>query len=197
MRRDVYVYAVNSYIDNEIAIGYADDVDLYAVTWSPKPYEANYKYQLYHYGPMIDQFLRRQLGLFVAELNKNGQIHFHGTINLQNKYSYYRNLALLKKNGFVVVKRLKNYEEWTRWHNYLKKEVDLTSRLLRMEAIFLCDLKSKPYFRSLINQCQSILEDTSENTLDATTMLEEKVKREFLLPKSTDESIAEKSYTNS
>lgn len=106
-----------------------------AFTWSPAPAT---------YAPYVDpekqydacfSIVKKlsKCSKFVAyaELNQNGNIHFHAIVQLHDKVKWYKSvLPTFKRTGFVVMKF--NVDE--QWHKYISKEFDLMVKLIGYKA---------------------------------------------------------------
>ena len=95
----------------------------YAITWSPMP--------LYKVHSPVKQFkiyikMLCSWGIFeslnlalVPEVNKQGNIHFHGAYNIVDTVKWYKTiLPNLKNQGYIVIKEILN----DGWDKYIRKD---------------------------------------------------------------------------
>lgn len=100
----------------------------YAITWSPKgtTYDPQTKYNEHIYD-VFNKWAKALNFAIFPELNNNGNIHYHGVIRIIDKIAWYRRLLpLVKHKGFVLIKRIDNWEKWT---TYITKDVDINKIL--------------------------------------------------------------------
>ena len=112
-----------------------------AFTWSPKKI------------PVIDTFLQycatisliRNLDKcakyrMYPELNKNGNIHYHGIIHVTDKVKWYKSvLPQFKYNGFVLIKSHPDQG----WLDYINKDMLMMIEILKINLPITEDIKIK------------------------------------------------------
>lgn len=108
-----------------------EDYDVYLLTCSPNPNVKGRKSQPLHkqyasdiYNVLAD--LDRCCCTFcvVPELNKNGQIHYHGWFQVTDYIKYYKStLRKLTKLGFCKIVIAKDYKKALK--EYYKKDIDI------------------------------------------------------------------------
>lgn len=112
-----------------------------AFTWSPKPV------------PIIDPFLQYVATLSLIknldrcaeyriypELNKQGNIHYHGIIHITDKVKWYKSvLPQFKYNGYVVIKT----DPDDGWLKYIIKDAEVMSAILKINLPLIQNPKDK------------------------------------------------------
>lgn len=103
-----------------------DNLEPLAFTWSPKKSTRQAKWGLIwdieNY--FIDFTLCCKSAIIMPELNKNGNLHYHGTIVIKDKIKWYKViLPKLKKDGFVLIKSIDDMQKWTEYINKTKEEM--------------------------------------------------------------------------
>lgn len=108
-----------------------------AFTWSPRPVNiigtrnTDYSFQYDCFITLLMRMSECADITFTAELNLNGSIHYHGILSILDKYRFYRRcLPSLKREGFVLIKKIDNLEKWL---EYINKDVPLMNKLLKKE----------------------------------------------------------------
>ncbi|AXH78056.1 MAG: putative replicase [Cressdnaviricota sp.] len=106
-----------------------EEYDVYLLTCSPNPNVKGRKSQHIHYQYSSDIFttlsdIDRCCITFcvVPEMNKNGQIHYHGWMQITDFVKYYKStLRKLTKLGFCKIVIAKNYKKALK--EYYKKDI--------------------------------------------------------------------------
>lgn len=99
-------------------------LEKYAFTWSPKG--TTYDPDIKNNEIIYDIFRRWRHAMefmITPELNKNGNIHYHGIIAIRDKIAWYKRLLPeLKRKGFVLIKSIDDYDKW---FAYIKKDYEV------------------------------------------------------------------------
>lgn len=97
--------------------------NIIAITWSPKLYVENINLQLRYTLPPIQQLrLCCDEYYMFPEFNLNGNLHWHGVINITDKVKWYKKvLPTFKHMGFVCIKQNVNKD----WLLYITKDIEL------------------------------------------------------------------------
>lgn len=104
-----------------------------AFTWSPDPKIFNGKRPKFQYNDTIHYIrLIDKCGYYrmYPELNLQGNIHYHGVVQVLDFYKWYKSvLPSLKLNGFVCIKASPD----SKWDDYIKKDQELMEKLLNIK----------------------------------------------------------------
>lgn len=112
-----------------------------AFTWSPDPKRfkgVRPEYQLYDTLPII-RLLRQCSKSFIIypELNIQGNIHYHGIIDISDKIKWHKKvLPSFKFHGFVVLKTIFDLNQW---NDYIKKDREVMKDIINTELPLTCD----------------------------------------------------------
>lgn len=103
-----------------------------AFTWSPNPKifkGISPNFQFHDTLPYIKQLRTCSSFIIYPELNKQGNIHYHGLIHIMDKVKWYKKvLPTLKYKGFVLIKS-KIDEGWLK---YIEKEKSTMESILEI-----------------------------------------------------------------
>lgn len=108
-----------------------------AFTWSPNPKKflgIDPKYQLMDTIMFISDLHHCSNNFIIyPELNSNGRIHYHGKIQISDKYKWFKKiLPTFKYNGFVLIKT----DIDQKWDEYISKDKDLMEKILKFKLPF-------------------------------------------------------------
>lgn len=105
---------------------------LLAFTWTPDPKKIRGVKPQFQYDECVSTLCNLNMCCYdfvvSPELNVNGNIHFHGILDIKDKVKWYKKvLPSFKYMGFVLVKPNPD----TKWKWYIFKDKDLMSKLLK------------------------------------------------------------------
>lgn len=109
---------------------------LYLFTWSPSgvTHDVTYKYREH-----LEQYFRKLKYCcsrfeINPELNQNGNIHYHGFVELKDEIKWYRSmLPRFKRNGFVKINPVKN--DLSKAIEYARKDREKMKKIILDEPI--------------------------------------------------------------
>lgn len=112
------------------------------ITIRPKYFNLSIEDQLNKAEPDILTFLSdmNAHGIITTEITKNGNLHFHGTIDINLMNKYHKNIDFFCKDyfrfskniGFICVKPITDEVQWLQ---YILKDYDVTKDLLDRNPI--------------------------------------------------------------
>nr|DAV32344.1 MAG TPA: Rep protein [Bacteriophage sp.] len=108
----------------------------FALTWSPNPSfhrECDPLKQMSGILPILNKLKYALQGILTFELNMNGNIHIHASVDhIHDRIKWYKSiLPLLKRNGFVKIKG--NIDDG--WKEYLLKDTKAMEQILGIDKL--------------------------------------------------------------
>lgn len=106
------------------------------LTWSPDPKHhrgiVKPRDQFLTYDWVINLLAKSCTGILSPELNKNGNIHYHAVLTIQDPAKWYTHtLPAMKKVGFTCVKQITN--TYDKVYNYVLKEAKLNQKIFKIK----------------------------------------------------------------